>query len=303
MNNFKIATFIISSSTYPAVRNVKAQKKIYLDSQSQLENIFWYRQGDKDQLCGKTANLIENDLFLDISDDTLSMGKKTLLALEWAEENIDYDFIVRPTPSSYVNFNNLEQFIDNNLISEDIVYAGSIQETKDNDGNTITFVSGSTLVLNQKCVQLILENKHLWDHSYWDDVGLALLLEKLGVEAVHVDRFDVPGNPYLDKIPMKYYQYRCRADNHYGYPRLIESHVLKYINKLSLNKKVTHLEKYFYLAIIEISRFIYIYQFGWKVYMTIRKLLYKLLPTFAYRKIKQLLSRNITNFKLKRFKT
>jgi hypothetical protein len=85
VNNFKIATFIISSSTYPAVRNVKAQKKIYLDSQNQLENIFWYRQGDKDQLCGKTANLIENDLFLDISDDTLSMGKKTLLALEWAD--------------------------------------------------------------------------------------------------------------------------------------------------------------------------------------------------------------------------
>ena len=142
MNNFKIATFIISSSTYPAVRNVKAQKKIYLDSQNHLENIFWYRQGDKDQLCGKTANLIKNDLFLDISDDTLSMGKKTLLALEWAEENIDYDFIVRPTPSSYVNFNNLEKFIDDNLRSKDIVYAGSIQETKDNDGNKITFVSG-----------------------------------------------------------------------------------------------------------------------------------------------------------------
>ena len=124
----KIATFIISSNTHPATRNIKAQKKIYLKFQ---QNIFWYRQGNKDQLNGKKANLINNDLFLDISDDTLNMGKKTLMALEWAENNIDYDFIVRPTPSSYVNFKNLENFIDANFKSDDIVYAGKIQATND----------------------------------------------------------------------------------------------------------------------------------------------------------------------------
>ena len=39
------------------------------------------------------------------------MGKKTLLALDWLENNRDYDFIVRPTPSSYVNLNNLHNYI------------------------------------------------------------------------------------------------------------------------------------------------------------------------------------------------
>ena len=57
----KIATLIISSNTYPATRNIKAQKKIYLKFQ---KNIFWYRQGNKDQLNGTKANLINNDLFL-----------------------------------------------------------------------------------------------------------------------------------------------------------------------------------------------------------------------------------------------
>ena len=107
-SKIKVATLIISSNTYPANRNVRAQKKIYANSKS---SIYWYRQGHKDQLNGKQSNLIGNDLFLDVSDNSISMGKKTLMAFEWAEKNLDYDFIVRPTPSSFVHFSNLEKFI------------------------------------------------------------------------------------------------------------------------------------------------------------------------------------------------
>ena len=302
MNGTKITTLIISSDTYPATRNIKAQKKIYLETSNPQENIYWYRQGNKSQLNGKKANLIKNDLFLDIPDDTLSMGKKTILAFEWAEENLEYDFIVRPTPSSYVNFYNLKKFINEKLKSVDIVYAGNIQKTKDKSGNPITFVSGSTLVLNKKCIQLILENKHNWDHTYWDDVGLAVLLKELNVKEIQVDRFDIPGNPYKQKIPKKYYQYRCRADNHYGYPRIIESQVLKYINKLSLNVKISNLEKYFYFILIEVLKFLYIYQFGWKVYSFFRKIFKTILPKKFYIFVKNKLIRRITAFKLVRFK-
>ena len=81
VNNLKIATLIISSNTYPATRNTKAQKKIYLNSSKPQKDIYWYRQGERSQLSGKSSNLIGNDLFLDISDDTLSMGKKQLWRL------------------------------------------------------------------------------------------------------------------------------------------------------------------------------------------------------------------------------
>ena len=50
-------------------------KKIYANSKS---SIYWYRQGHKDQLNGKQSNLIGNDLFLDVSDNSISMGKKHL---------------------------------------------------------------------------------------------------------------------------------------------------------------------------------------------------------------------------------
>tara|TARA_Y100000389_G_scaffold92538_1_gene89269 strand:+ start:23677 stop:24591 length:915 start_codon:yes stop_codon:yes gene_type:complete len=301
--NMKVATFIISSNTYPATRNIKAQKKIYLNSKNLEDNIFWYKQGSKKQLDGKKSNLIGNDLFLDISDDTLNMGKKTLSAFQWAEDNLDYDFIVRPTPSSYVNFKTLNLFINKNFNSQDIVYAGTIQSTKDNDGNFVNFVSGSTLVLSKKCIQLILKNKDLWDHSYWDDVGLAILLNKLKVKAFHVDRFDVPGNPYRINVPLEFHQYRCRADNHYGYPRFIESHVLKYINHLSNGKEYTKLQKYLYWTLVEASKLIYVYQFGWKAYSFFRLAFKAVLPEKFYLFLKKIFSKQINSFKLIRFKT
>ncbi len=303
VNNLKIATLIISSNTYPATRNTKAQKKIYLNSSKPQKDIYWYRQGERSQLSGKSSNLIGNDLFLDISDDTLSMGKKTIMAFEWAEQNLNYDYILRPTPSSYINFNYLENFITKNFGTNEIVYAGNIQKTKDIDGNQIEFVSGSTLLLSKKCVQLIIKNKELWNHEYWDDVGLALLLKDIDVKAYQVDRFDVPGNPYLNTIPTNYYQYRCRADNHYGYPRLIEGHVLKYLHNVTNEKKYKTIKKYFYLYLIELSKILYIYQFGWKVYSFIRLLLRILLPKKIYLFIKKTLHKKITSFKLIRFKT
>ena len=32
------------------------------------------------------------------------MGLKTIMAFEWAIENVEFEYLIRPTPSSYVNF-------------------------------------------------------------------------------------------------------------------------------------------------------------------------------------------------------
>ena len=81
------------------------------------------------------------------------------MAFEWAEKNLDYDFIVRPTPSSFVHFSNLEKFIKKNFTLDEVVYAGTIQSTNDKYGNKLDFVSGSTLVLSKNVFSLFLRIK------------------------------------------------------------------------------------------------------------------------------------------------
>ena len=46
------------------------------------------------------------------------------------------------------------------------------------------------------------------------------------------------GTLIRQNIDLTYYQYRCRSDNHYGYPRIIEAHVMSSIHKLFNEKKL-----------------------------------------------------------------
>lgn len=303
LKNLKIASFVISSNTYPAVRNMKMQKKLFYFQSSKNRQFYWYRQGTKEQLQGNDSHLIGNDLFLNVSDDTLSMGKKTIMAFEWALQNIDFDFFIRPTPSSYINFFNLEMYIRKYFLDKDLVYGGKIQQTNNKFGEKINFASGSTLILNKKCINLIIENQNNWDHEYWDDVGLAVLLDGLGIKPSGGDRFDVRGNPYKQKIDLTFYQYRCRSDNHYGYPRFIESHVMSSIHNLFTHKNQGKIRKFIMSTLIEFCKLIYIYQFGWKVFSIIRSLTKLVLPKFLYKFIKSINNKKIEEFKHKRFKT
>jgi hypothetical protein len=82
VNDLKIATLVISSNTYPAVRNSKVQKKLFLGNSFNKDLTFWYKAGNSQSLEGQKFMLIENDLLIDTSDNTRNMGMKTLLALE-----------------------------------------------------------------------------------------------------------------------------------------------------------------------------------------------------------------------------
>lgn len=301
-NDLKIATLVISSNTYPAVRNSKMQKKLFFSDSFNQELTFWYKSGTKKNLEGERFMLIENDLLIDTSDNTRNMGMKTLLAFEWLEQNLDYDFVVRPTPSSYINYKNLENYINTNLTNFKYVYAGKLQSTNDKNKQPIDFVSGSTLILNKASIKKILDNKLSWDHTYWDDVALSLLMKDLKIKYQETERFDVTGNPLEQNIPTSFYQYRCRADNHYGYPRYLESTNLAIIHKLSNKKKLNKISKFFLIIYYKISKFFYIYQFGWKLYSYVKKFLKKILPPQAYSYLKKVLNKKIENFKNVRFK-
>ncbi len=74
INDLKIATMVISSNTYPAVRNSTMQKKLFLDNSFNKELTFWYKAGQKENLKGQKFMLLGNDLLIDTSDNTRNMG-------------------------------------------------------------------------------------------------------------------------------------------------------------------------------------------------------------------------------------
>lgn len=298
----KIATLVISSDTYPATRNSKAQKKIFFKEGFEKNLTFWYKGNNSNKNRIDTYQISDNNLIIETSDATINMGLKTILALEWLEKYIDYEYIVRPTPSSYINYENLNNFIIQNLSKEEYVYCGNIQSTNNKYGEKINFVSGSTLILNKNTVKQIINNKDKWDHEYWDDVALSILMKELNIEPQSSKRYDVEGNPFKNNISLDFYQYRCRCDNHYGYPRFLESISMTVVHKILFLKKISMFEKLITNILFELSKLLYIYQFGWKTYSLLRNIAKYLLPKKIYIFIKNRFEKKIEHFKNVRFK-
>tara|TARA_B110000008_G_scaffold254461_1_gene270435 strand:+ start:6616 stop:7518 length:903 start_codon:yes stop_codon:yes gene_type:complete len=299
MTNLKI--LILSSNTYPSLRNSKVQKKVFSSNES-INNVLWYKGGNPEQLINKEANLIERDLYVNASDDALGMGDKTIKSFEWMLKNTDFEYLFRTNTSSYFSYINLLSYIEKNFGNKKYVYAGKIHTTNDSSGNSVNFASGSGYILNRNTVKKIVENQKHWEHEYWDDVSLGLLLRKLNLKPIDAQRFDIEGNPYKQKIDINQYHYRCRIDNHYGYPRLLETFVLNYLSRLHNGKKLNNFLIILNSTIFEIFKFFYISQFGWKVFSLIRKVLKLLLPLRVFNFVKKLLQKKIYDFKLVRFK-
>lgn len=297
----KTSVLILSSKTYPSVKNSKVQKKLFLKTRN--EEIFWYKQGTNKQLKNKKTNLILNDLYVPSSDDSLSMGYKTLDAFEWMLKNSEFEYLFRTNTSSYFSLQNLNEFIIKNLINSEFVYSGLIQETKDFENNLVVFASGSGYILNRKTVQLIVENKELWNHDYWDDVSLALILKKFNIEPQIGKRFDIRGNPFRQNIDVSNYHFRCRIDNHYGYPRVLETQVLKFLDKKINNLEESKIKKSILDVIFELFKLLYVHQFAWKLFLIAKSFLKKFLPKTLYNFFKKIFKKQITKFKLVRFKT
>ena len=299
----KLSILILSSNTYPSVRNSKIQKKIFYNQKNGTKEIYWYKQGAEEILKGKNAQLVNKDLFINADDSSIGMGYKTIMAFEWLLENSDFEYLFRTNTSSYVSIDNLKKFIKNNYNDVEYLYSGLVHSTNDKNKKKIDFASGSGYLLNRNAVELIVREQEDWDHDYWDDVSLGLLMRKNKILPLPGYRFDIKGNVFKQELDLESYHFRCRIDNHYKYPRFLEKFVLKHIASMYSNNSSRSNFKTVKSFIFEVSRVLYIQQFGWKVFMTTRRLLRKVLPPFIYLRIKQLLSRNITNFKLKRFKT
>jgi hypothetical protein len=280
-SNLKILILVLSSKTYPSSRNKKAIKKTWGSNLKDNFEIMFYESGE-------TEKIIDNTLFVETDTSSKNLGYKLLLALDWCTKNTDYDFIFRTNTSSFVNTIELENFITNNLINKDYVYCGMplVRDYKDSD-KKINFLSGAGIILNKKTTQLILDKRKNWDHSEWEDVSLGKLLSENGVSFTEGIRQDIQYNFYNNIIDKTNYHYRCRLDNHYGYPRLLEKFVFADLNKIlktgNLNKLEIFVKKnlFYFLKIFRVDspRF--------KIYRVLKFLIKVILPKQIFEYLKK----------------
>lgn len=178
----------------------------------------------------ENRNFIDKDvIYTDVKESLFNCGYKTLKAFDLIKD-YDFDFIFRTNSSSYVDKLLLKKYLQEKPKQK--LYSGVI-------GNHagITFSSGSGFIITKDLVQLVLENRKLWNHGLIDDVALGLLLKNFGVEPTAAPRYDI--NILDENTPLHFYHYRLKChDRNLDCERMINLHKLK-LNKIDYGKNKT----------------------------------------------------------------
>ena len=241
----KILILILSSHKYPSPRNEKAQSLTWIkDAEKYGINVIHF-------IGGYEKSSYDNPyLRLESGDSIEEVGYKTLEAFEWSLENQIFDYIFRVNSSSYVDIDNLINFI--NGIESDNLYAGNIIELKMLD---LKFVSGSGIIFDKNTIQKIVLNKSLWDHSLIDDVAIGQLCKQLEIAPSAGLFFEVTKNVFSYKEIGLSYHFRCKLED-YGYPRFLENINIRNLAKVNNDKFVNRFYKGFSIFIFELIKLI-----------------------------------------------
>lgn len=205
----KIIILILSSENKPYDMLEKVIRETWAREYPDNVEIYYYYGGDR--------NYIDGDKIYSNSEENIyNIGRKTINAFEFLS-NKDYDYIFRTNSSSYVNIEYLLEYIKDK--PNNMFYHGVIGHYEPENFN---FVSGSGYIISRDLIDLVIENKDKWDHSFpnADDVSIAKLLNSFGVVATSGVRIDL--GSYRSGYSIEHltkqefdnnYHFRCKCDD------------------------------------------------------------------------------------------
>ncbi|HSN07961.1 MAG TPA: hypothetical protein VLS85_02930 [Hanamia sp.] len=116
------------------------------------------------------------NIYLPIEEGLFNMGRKTLLALEWALNNKEFDYILRPHSCIYVDKKELIKYIQD--LPDIGIFGGVKVERKEK----FDFIWGGTgFIFSRDIVKTLVDNKHLLGITHMEDEEVTLLASNLGI--------------------------------------------------------------------------------------------------------------------------
>lgn len=178
-NNFKVLNPILHCRGELYQKIADCSRKTWMSVRNEDVFSFFYQGGKETYFDGDTLNLDAPDGFGENREYVSSV--KMIKAFEYCLENFDFDFLLRTSASTYVNYDSLIKLVDN-LSVEDFYYGGSVGGKYWGD-EWIPWVLGHSVLLSKKFVELVIKNKTLFlDFKYIDDVALGALAKNLKIK-------------------------------------------------------------------------------------------------------------------------
>lgn len=135
-----------------------------------IETLFYFARSTKPST--------DKVLYTDVEDDFFNMGRKTLIAFEYALHHREFDYVFRANASLYVNKAGLLQYVQDKPITGlalGVIAAGS------HEGEQFPFLWGPSYLLSRDVVARVVANSDLWNHRMMDDLAISHLLRAIEV--------------------------------------------------------------------------------------------------------------------------
>jgi hypothetical protein len=125
--------------------------------------------------CGESKKQnTDRIVYFPVPEALYTMGRKLLMAFEWALKNKEFDYLARPHSCIYVNKKELLDYVQG--LPDENVFAGLKV-----DAEPKWHWGGIGFVLSRDVVQKVVDNKDKWDHRLMEDMGLSYLINQLGI--------------------------------------------------------------------------------------------------------------------------
>jgi hypothetical protein len=166
----KILILVISSQEPPFKKMIETSLNTWDSIKVEgVESIFY---------CGEPVK--ENTdkiIYFPLQESYQTMGEKTIRAYEWALKNKDFDYIARVNSSCYVNKKELIKYIQ--TLPDKEVFAGLVVPASNSSEKWMW--GGGQYIISKDMIELIVENRHLWNHKVMDDQAVGYLANKLNI--------------------------------------------------------------------------------------------------------------------------
>lgn len=164
----KKALIMVLSSDWPPYDKMITTSQQTWDSinVNGVDSVFYCSKSDKQDS--------DKIIYLPTAGNGLyDIGKKTVLAFEWALKNKDFDYLSRPQANGYINKKELIKYVQ--TLPDKNVFATLEVPASPRWG------WGVGTLLSRDVVQTIVNNKDKWDHRQMEDVAMSQLVDKLGI--------------------------------------------------------------------------------------------------------------------------
>ncbi len=162
-----------------------AQKSTWLEDLQPEQSYLILRGGNS-----LSTELRTDTLHLPIQESVRNILEKTILGLEWALSNSDFEFLIRTNVSTYFPVDLVGKFLVT-IDPGEIFFGGYIDICHSRIANVTTrtgYVTGTAIVMTRKSVELLIKSNWRSLIGMPDDLAITLALRNVGIEPRGIQR-------------------------------------------------------------------------------------------------------------------